>query len=212
MGGDGIFGCTIYNLHAATVHRIILFANRFLVHPPLHNLCQQDTRLVSTTSSSVPSMIIASSPTCVGTEQTSLLGNQPPRRHPSCGGARVTTTGTRGTTLASLHAVLAAAVLLPDDRDPCKMWCVKSGDMVNYLYGSLCADSGTWRRRPDLTVAQVVAYLWAVPFLGLPAWLRLRWNATCWAPSILPLVMSKCFSVRWYPYLYEDTLLLASGG
>ena len=56
-------------------------------------------------SSSVPSMIIASSPTCVGTEQTSLLGNQPPRRHPSCGGARETTTGTRGTTLASLHAV-----------------------------------------------------------------------------------------------------------
>ena len=39
-------------------------------------------------SSSVPSMIIASSPTCVGTEQTSLLGNQPPRRHPSCGGAQ----------------------------------------------------------------------------------------------------------------------------
>ena len=41
-------------------------------------------------SSSVPSMIIASSPTCVGTEQPSSLGNQPPRRHPSCGGAQTT--------------------------------------------------------------------------------------------------------------------------
>ena len=28
MGGDGIFGCTIYNLHAAAIHRIIPFANR----------------------------------------------------------------------------------------------------------------------------------------------------------------------------------------
>ena len=61
-----------------------------------------------------------------------------------------------------------------DDRDPQKLWGVKSLEFASHLLHSLACDTSTWRFRPDISREAALVSYYTRAFMGLPTWLRAR--------------------------------------
>ena len=91
------------------------------------------------------------------------------------------------------EALESGMVLVGDDRDACKVWCVDGREMFAYMVKE-CQLDLAWSMRRDLTPSDVCQFSVARAMLGLPAWLRRGEPGPVRSPSIFPLIKSKCFA------------------
>ena len=101
---------------------------------------------------------------------------------------------------AELEVPLRAAlrhsdVLLADDREANKAWCVDRKELFLYLTSQLLQDMHTWTFRPGLQEKDVCALLLTKSILGLPNWIRAGYKGVgdVRPACLFPLVKSKCF-------------------
>ena len=69
-------------------------------------------------------------------------------------------------------AVRGGAVILADDREANKAWCVDRQELFLYLTSQLLQDKHTWTHPPGLQERDVCTLLLTKSILGLPDWIR----------------------------------------
>ena len=101
---------------------------------------------------------------------------------------------------AELEVPLEAAVrnrdvLLVDDREANKAWCVDRQELFLYLMSQLLQDKHTWTLRPGLQERDVCTLPLTKSILGLPGWIRAGYRGVgdIRPACLFPLVKSKCF-------------------
>ena len=87
------------------------------------------------------------------------------------------------------------AVILEDDREANKAWCVDRQELFLYLTSQLLQDKHTWTYRPGLKESDVCTLLLTQSILGLPAWIRAGYKGIgeVRLACLFLLVKSKCF-------------------
>ena len=93
-------------------------------------------------------------------------------------------------------AVRDGDVLLADDREVNKAWCVDRQELFLYLTSQLLQDKHTWTFQPGLQERDVCTLLLTKSILGLPNWIRAGYQGVgdVRPAYLFPLVKSKCFS------------------
>ena len=112
------------------------------------------------------------------------------------------------------EALGSGLVLVGDDRDACKMWCVDGREMFAHVVEE-CQPDPAWTMRRDFTPHDVCQFSVARAVLGLPAWLRRGEPGCVRSPSIFPLTKSRCFADEnvcepWVFMLAQSRGLLSS--
>ena len=92
-------------------------------------------------------------------------------------------------------AVRSGDVLLADDFEANKAWCVDRQELFLYLSSQLLQDKHTWTFRPGLQERAVCTLLLTKCISGLAGWIRAGYQGVGdFRPACLfPLVKSKCF-------------------
>ena len=92
-------------------------------------------------------------------------------------------------------AVRCGAVILEDDREANKAWCVDRQELFLYLTSQLLQDKHTWTYRPGLKESDVCTLLLTQSILDLPAWIRAgcKGIGEVRPACLFLLVKSKCF-------------------
>ena len=92
-------------------------------------------------------------------------------------------------------AVRDSEVLLADDREANKAWCLDRKELFLYLTSQLLQDRHTWTFRPGLQEIDVCAFLLTKSILGLLNWIRAGYKGVgdVRPACLFPLVKSKCF-------------------
>ena len=92
-------------------------------------------------------------------------------------------------------AVVCGAVILGDDREANKAWCVDRQELFLYLTSQLLQDKHTWTYRPGLKESDVCTLLLTKSSLGLSAWIRAGYKGIgeVRPACLFLLVKSKCF-------------------
>ena len=89
----------------------------------------------------------------------------------------------------------SGAVLLADDRDANRAWCVDRQKLFLYLTSQLLQDKRTWTHQPGLQESDTCTLLLTKSILGLPGWIRAGYQEVgdIRPAYFFPLVKSKCF-------------------
>ena len=92
-------------------------------------------------------------------------------------------------------AVRHSDVLLVDDREANKAWCVDRKELFLYLTSQLLQDRHTWTFGHGLQEKDVCTLLLTGSILGLPNWIRAGYKGVgdVRPACLFPLVKSKCF-------------------
>ena len=92
-------------------------------------------------------------------------------------------------------AVGSGAVILADDREANKTWCVDWQELFLYLTSQLLQDKHTWTHRPGPEERDVCTLPLTKFILSLPGWIRAanRGIGDIRTACLFPLVKSKCF-------------------
>ena len=96
---------------------------------------------------------------------------------------------------AARTAVRDGDVLVADDREANKAWCVDRLELFLYLTSQLLQDKHTWTHRAGLQERDVCTLLLTKSILGLTGWIRAGYRGVGdIRPAFLfPRVKSKCF-------------------
>ena len=92
-------------------------------------------------------------------------------------------------------AVRDGDVILADDHEANKAWCVDRQELFLYLTSQLLQDKHTWAHRPGLQERDGCILLLTESFLGLLGWIRAgsRGVGDIRPACLFPLVKCKCF-------------------
>ena len=92
-------------------------------------------------------------------------------------------------------AVRGGAVILADDREANKAWCVDRQELFLCLKSQLLQNKHTWTHRPGLQESDVCTLHLTESLLGLPDWIRAGYRGVgnIRPACLFPLVKSTCF-------------------